>query len=257
MEYSPELDAAKSIAFEAGEIMRHYATHDQKRVTKDDGTPVTVADTTINQLVIDRLAKSFPDDVVIGEEASTGGYGAGRRWLCDPIDGTKAFTWGVPTAMFSLALIVDGRPVVGVCFEPMLGKLYWATKGAGAFCNDTRITVNSQTLDSGILAIASAPEDIRYNPIVHRIMDNGITTAVFSGAVYKASAVAEGRFIGYVEHKVNAYDIAAVDIITTEAGGSVTSLDGVVHDYSTPLKGVIVSNTIVHEELVALAQGVS
>lgn len=256
MSYELELNKAIDIAYQAGAVMRQYFQVDHGRSTKSDGTPVTIADTTINTLVISSLASAFPDDIVIGEEESTGAYGLGRRWICDPIDGTKAFTWGVPTAMFSLALVVDGQPVVGVCYEPMLDTLYTATRGNGAYRNGQPIRVNTDSLEQGILAIASAPEDIKTNPIVGRILDSGVTTAVFSGAVYKAAAVADGRFMGYVEHKVNAYDIAAIDLIVTEAGGKVSGLDGVRHDYSAPLKGVVVSNGVIHDYLVALCQDV-
>jgi myo-inositol-1(or 4)-monophosphatase len=253
--YIEELNVAKSIAMDAGDIMKHYFYADQQRTTKSDGTPVTIADTTINTLVIDRLKTVFPADVVIGEEESTGGYGAGRRWFCDPIDGTKAFSWGVPTALFSLGLVVDGKPVVSVCYEPMLDRLYSAVTGEGAYMNTDRLHVNQQGLEDGILAIASAPADIRNNEIVHRILDEGITTAIFSGAAYKASAVADGRFVGYVEHKVNAYDMAAVELIVREAGGMVTGLDGKPNDYSAPIKGSIVSNGYIHDELIRLVKG--
>ena len=252
MSYEQELTVAMDVARSAGEIMRAYFHAEQGREIKQDGTPVTLADTTINALVIERLKAAFPEDIVIGEEESTGGYGMGRRWLCDPVDGTKAFTWGVPTAMFSLALVVDGRPVVAVCYEPMLDMLYSATKDGGAYCNARELHVNESTLSDGIVAIASAPDDIRSNPIVHELLAAGLTTAVFSGAVYKATAVADGRFAGYVEHKVNAYDIVAVDLIVTEAGGVVTSLDGALHDYSAPLKGAIVANGVTHKKLVEI-----
>ncbi len=255
MNYEKELRVALDIASEAGSVMRTYFRADQQRVIKQDGSPVTVADTLINTLVIKHLNQAFPDDVVIGEEESTGDYGTGRRWLCDPVDGTKAYTWGVPTAMFSLALVIDGRPVLGVCYEPMLEMMYSAVSGEGAFCNGNPLSVSESSLSEGILAIASDPSDIRKNSIVTRILDEGITTAVFSGAVYKSTAVADGRFTGYIEHKVNAYDIAAIDVIVTEAGGRVTSLSGERHDYSASLKGVVVSNGHVHDELVNIANG--
>lgn len=254
MDYRKELDTAIGIATAAGDVMRRYMYADQGRVTKSDGTPVTIADTEVNNLVIDELSKRFPDDGVIGEERSTAQYGMGRRWICDPIDGTKAFTWGVPTAMFSLALVVDGVPVMGICYEPMLGRMYTAIKGEGAYLNGVRIHVNDQTLGTGILAIASGTDDIRNNPTINNILNAGITTAVFSGAVYKSLGVADGRFVGYTEHKVNAYDIAAIEVIVTEAGGKVTSLSGDTNDYSRPLKGVTVSNGIIHSELLALTE---
>lgn len=255
MEFTRELKTAKAIAYEAGSVMRMYFRGDQKREIKDDGTPLTIADTTINRLVIERLATAFPDDIVIGEEESTGEYGMGRRWFCDPIDGTKAFTWGVPTAMFSLGLVIDGVPKLGLCYEPITDQLYCAVEGRESFLNDVKISVNDTTLKDGIIAIASAPADIRHNEAVARILDAGHTTAVFSGAVYKASAVADGRFVGYVEHKVNAYDMAAVEVIVREAGGIVTGLDGQPNDYTKPLKGTVVSNKNSHLALMNLIDG--
>ncbi|MBU6501056.1 MAG: hypothetical protein KGJ89_02930 [Patescibacteria group bacterium] len=110
--YTKELFAAKDIAKEAGVIMRKYFDEDQHIEIKKDNTQVTIADKLINSLVIQRLAKAFPSDGVIGEEESTAEYGGGRKWFCDPIDGTAAYIWGVPTAMFSLGLVLDGRPVI-------------------------------------------------------------------------------------------------------------------------------------------------
>ncbi len=248
-----ELTLAKSIAHKAGDIMRQYFNGDQQRVIKSDGTPLTIADTTINTIAIKELANAFPDDIVIGEEESTGGYGMGRRWFCDPIDGTKAFTWGVPTAMFSLGLVVDGRPVMGVCYEPMLDQLYWAEAGHGAFRNGAQLQVNQLALEEGILATISSLYRIRREAsYLDALLERRIDTAVFSGAVAKCVRVAEGRFTGYIEELVNAHDMAAAELIVSEAGGRVTDLAGKALDYTKPFKGAVVSNREVHEELLRL-----
>lgn len=246
-----ELQVAKDIAAKAGSVMRQYFEGDQQRVKKADGSPVTVADITINRMVIEELAREFPEDIVIGEEESTGDYGMGRRWICDPIDGTKAFTWGTPTALFSLALVIDGEPVLGVCYEPIVGKLYWATKGGGAFCNGQPLRVNQDTLEDGILGTSSSHYRIRtQSPYLDELLKRRIDMAAFSGAVAKAVRVAEGRFVGYIEELVNAHDIAASQVIVEEAGGKVTDLTGKRYDYTAPFRGTIVSNGIIHDELV-------
>lgn len=258
--YQTELEAAKQIAHQAGEIMRRYFNYDQERQLKADGTPLTVADTTINRLVIEQLEQSFPGDIVIGEEESTGGYGLGRRWFCDPIDGTKAYTWGVPTAMFSLALVVDGKPTMGVCYEPMLDKMYWATTEEPAVCNGQPIQVNSQTLDDGILATISSQQRLRRAaPYMDALLDRRpvISMAAFSGAVAKSIRVAEGRFVGYLEELVGPHDMAAVDIIIRQAGGLVTDFNGSRLDYGRPFQGAIVSNKIIHQELTQLVNSSS
>lgn len=254
--YQAELTTAKLIAKKAGTIMLRYFDGDQQIEAKDDGSPVTIADKLINSMVIEELGKAFPDDVVIGEEESTGDYGMGRRWFCDPIDGTKAYTWGTPTAMFSLGLVVDGKSMMGVAYEPVTDKLYWATKGGGAFCNDHSIHVNTQNLRNGILGTISSQYRIRREaPYFDALLDMHVTMAAFSGAVAKCIRVAEGRFVGYIEELVNAHDMAASDVIITEAGGKVTDLHGNEFDYSKPFRGTIVSNGIVHDELVKIVNG--
>lgn len=245
------MTVAKAIAYKAGEIMRHYFYGNQQREIKADGSPLTIADTTINTFVIEQLAKEFPKDIVIGEEESTGDYGIGRRWFCDPVDGTKAFTWGVPTAMFSLGLVIDGVPQLGVCYEPMLDKLYWAQKGGGAFCNEIPIKVNVETLENGILATISSPYRIRNQaPYFDSLLKDGVEMAVFSGAVAKSAGVADGRFVGYIEELAGAHDMAAIQVVVEEAGGIVTMLDGTPIDYTKPFNGVAVSNSTIHSQLI-------
>ncbi len=252
-DYTHELEAARSIAKKAGLVMLEYFDGDQQTEMKNDGSPVTVADKLINSMVIAELAKTFPADIVIGEEESTGDYGMGRRWFCDPIDGTKAYTWGTPTAMFSLGLVVDGQPVMGVTYDPFLDKMYWAEIGHGAFCNDESLRVSSLNLEKGILAIASNAREIRHElGWLDRIFEMNVQTATFSGAVYESVLAARGKFVGYTERLVNGHDMAAAQVIITEAGGRVTDMNGNAYDYSKPFKGTIVSNGVVHDELVAI-----
>src|SRR5579859_356933 len=89
-----ELAFEKKLAEEAGEIMLRFFDGEQQKHIKEDNTPVTIADTKINEMVIEEITKRFPRDIVVGEEKSTGIYGVGRRWICDPIDGTAAYIVG-------------------------------------------------------------------------------------------------------------------------------------------------------------------
>ena len=252
--YNTELEVAKKIARAAGHVMRRYFEGNQSREIKADGTPLTVADTTINSMVIAELGLAFPEDGVIGEEESTATYGMGRRWICDPIDGTKAFTWGVPTAMFSLALVVDGVPKVGVCYEPMLDKMYSAIVGGDAVCNNTVLRVNDESLEEGIVAIVASAEIIRHSAkFLQVLFDRKIQLAIFSGAVAKSVRVAEGRFVGYIDGEfVGPHDVAAAHVIVESAGGKISGLYGEKLDYSKQFKGVIISNGMVHDELKSL-----
>lgn len=248
--FNTELETAIGVAKEAGVIMLKYFDVDQKVERKEDGSPVTIADKLINSLVIERLSKIFPDDGVIGEEESNTDYGLGRKWYCDPIDGTSAYVWGVPTATFSLALIIDGKPVIGIVYDPFLNRIYTGKVGEKSFCNGEILSVSNLDLKSGIVAISSGVNSLPRKKHFQRMVDDKIRMACFSGAVLKCCLLAKGKFVGYVEHGVSGHDIAAGQVIVEGAGGKVTSIDGKDLDYSKPFKGAIVSNNIVHDQLV-------
>lgn len=252
--YKKELLVAKKIAYASGRVMRRYfLANDQGKEIKKDNSLVTVADKKINSLVIKEISRNF-DDGVIGEEKSSTKYGMGRRWFCDPIDGTKAFVWGTPTAMFSLALVVDGKPVLGVAYDPFLDMLYEAVQGCGSYCNRKRIHVSDKGLSGEHVAVTSSLRKVlkNFRPISSLIRE-GVRVATFSGAVYKACLVARGKFVGYFEAGVNAHDMAAVHVIVKEAGGKCTRYDGTEPDYSAPFKSAVISNRKVHKKLVEIA----
>lgn len=248
--YDRELEVAVDIAKEAGVIILKYFDADQDVEIKNDNSQVTIADKLVNSLVIERLKEAFPNDGVIGEEESNTEYGMGRKWFCDPIDGTAAYVWGVPTAMFSLALVVDGKPVIGVAYDPFLNKMYTGKIGEKSFCNEKVISVSNLDLKSGIFAISGSVKSLPSTKYFQRMVDDKIRLACFSGAVYKSCLVATGRFVGYVEQGVNAHDIAASQVIVEGAGGKITSVEGNDLDYSKPFKGAIVSNVITHDSIV-------
>jgi myo-inositol-1(or 4)-monophosphatase len=249
--YESELAFAMETARTAGQTMRQYFDGGQEREIKEDGSPVTIADKLINHFVIEALAQHLPADGLIGEEESTTTYGGGRKWFCDPIDGTIAYTWSVPTSMFSLGLVIDGQPVLGVVYDPYLDRLYHGIKGQGSYCNNEPLHVSTGGLDGNIVAITSDIKKAASGniPYLQGLVESKAYLACFSGAVYKASLVARGRFVGYIEQGVNAHDMAAVQVIVEEAGGMLTGMDGTPLEYSKPFKGAVVSNGIVHDEL--------
>lgn len=251
-----ELALEKEIAQKAGEIMLRFFDADQKEQTKADGTPVTVADTTINSLVIEEIKKHFPDDIVVGEEESTGSYGTGRRWICDPIDGTAGFVMGLPSAMFSICCVIDGIPMAAVVFEPHRKQLYSAVKGQGSYCNERKLSVSSATMENGMIALAPDYVKAKFinEPFFKRLLAYNKGLAIFPGAVFRSCMVAQGRIAGFPHPQVKPYDIAAVHLIVEEAGGKVTDVHGGVLDYSKDFRGAIISNGVVHDDLVALFQ---
>lgn len=124
------LQFAKQLAQDAADIALTYFNFEVESTWKEDNTPLTVADTKINDLVIQRISDSYPDHSIYGEEKSIIKEGSPYIWVCDPIDGTMAFACGLPIFVFSLALIDQqtGLPILGVINDPVMKTMYWATK---------------------------------------------------------------------------------------------------------------------------------
>src|SRR5262249_49545765 len=125
--------------------------------TKPDLTPVTEADTAVERALRDRLGEVRPDDAIVGEEygASEGADG-GRRWIVDPIDGTKDYVRGVPVWATVVALQDGDQATVGVVSAPALGRRWWASAGAGAFAVDSMVAEPRRIRVSGVRALEDA-----------------------------------------------------------------------------------------------------
>jgi len=135
------LDFAIDIAKKAGEIMIKYFNEDNGEFYKHDQTVVTKADTEINEFLINQVKEKYPEHSVDGEEEQFGE--SNYIWVCDPVDGTAAYSRRIPVAVFSLALVVDGAPQIGVVYDPFTDSIYYATKGNGAYRNGNVIKVNN------------------------------------------------------------------------------------------------------------------
>lgn len=244
------LQFAISIAREAGDTMRLYYNSPEKGVqTKDDQSPVTLADTKINQLLITRVEQQYPAHGVLGEELST--FTDQRDvWVCDPIDGTAPFIFGLPTAMFSLAFVRDGEPLIGVAYDPFMDRLFTAIKGEEAYCNDAVISVEKHPMEKAQVAGPSYVAGLlRAQALYEDIAARGAYVPMFPGNVYKCTLIAEGRVHGRIFGGKGAHDIAALKVIVEAAGGKVTDLEGNEQRYDQPLKGAVISNGTIHDDL--------
>lgn len=253
MDYQKELEFAKSMAHDAGEVMEKYYRIDQGVEIKSDSTPVTIADTEINNLLIERVKMEFPEYGVLGEEAS---WNEDREtlWVCDPIDGTPAFIYHVPTFMFSLALVVNGEPVLGLAFNAMTGDTYRATKGAGAFLNDKTINTSTRKWNDEARLAGSSDGAVDGMSSAAALREQGIKVVNSFGAVFKGCLIAEGSLDGRVFIHNGAHDIAAIKLLIEEAGGKVTSLDGNEQRYDRRINGAVMSNGLIHDELLQLVR---
>jgi fructose-1,6-bisphosphatase/inositol monophosphatase family enzyme len=250
------LDTALELAATAGEIMLHYFDVGVPADWKADDSPVTVADTEINQMVIDRIAARYPDHGVVGEEASLSKPDSPLQWVCDPIDGTVPFMLGIPTNVFSLALCEDGDPLVAVIADPYLSRTYLATRGGGSFCNERRLSVSeTKELPGSLMNVSGRDhDDPADGAFIYRALDEaGVKQIYHHSMVYEEIQVASGMFDAAIFAKSNPWDSAAGALLVTEAGGIVTNLLGAPQRYDRRILGTIFSNGHLHDALVTLA----
>ena len=251
-----ELVFAKSLAVEAGAVMREHFRAGVAYRDKGDGTPVTLADEAINDLVVERIAALYPADGVIGEERSSSSTGvSGRVWVCDPIDGTLPFTLGVPTNLFSLALFEDGVPTLGVLYDPYLDRMYEAALGAGASVNGVPLHVSETPLSEAILALPGAQFGLTDNAaLAADVIAGGMRIFSACSVTYDGALVAAGQIAACVFPATSVWDIAAVKVLVEEAGGLVTDIDGNSQRYDQPIRGALMSNKRSHDDLVQLVR---
>src|SRR5882724_6706224 len=145
MAFEREIEVAKRLAQEAGALALDYQRRGVAAETKPDESPVTAADRACEKLILDNIAREFPDDGVLGEEGANRESRNGRKWIVDPIDGTRDFVRGIPLWAVLIGLEQDGEVVAGAAHSPRQGLLAWAAKGQGAWVNGSRARVSTVT----------------------------------------------------------------------------------------------------------------
>jgi histidinol-phosphatase len=223
-----ELEFARRIAAAAGENARAIRSRGITAETKPDASPVTIADKDNERLIREAVEREFPDDGILGEEGSSKPGTSGRRWIIDPIDGTRDFVRGNRFWCVLVALEEADEPVVGVAHFPMLDETYWAARGGGAFLNGERLQVSrvakiedAAFLPAGLHQAAARPHLRRVEDLTQR------SWAVRSyGGALDACMVAAGKAEIWFEPKVEPWDLAALKLIIEEAGGVFFALDG-------------------------------
>jgi histidinol-phosphatase len=238
---SPDLELALRLADAADAISLPRFRTGLAFETKADLTPVTEADRTAESELRALLAKARPRDAILGEEEGATG-GGGRRWILDPIDGTRNYARGIPVWATLVALEDTGEVRVGVVSAPALGRRWWAERGEGAFADGGRIGVSSiARIEDAVLSFAYE------NPIP--ALARRAWHARGLGDFWPHMLVAEGAVDGCVDAVgVKEWDLAAVQVIVEEAGGTFTDLEGVSRIDG---RSAVTSNGLLHDELLA------
>ena len=246
------LEFSKEIAKTAGDIMLDYFSVSKKIKYKSDRTPVTLADRKINRYLIEQVKKKYPYHSVQGEEESLKNV-SDYVWVCDPIDGTGMYIKHVPISVFSLALVIDGEPVVGVIYDPYLDDMYTAVKGEGAYLNDKIIKVNDldfkelgATIDYCMWNGAKFDTLELIKEIRKDVKISQIGSVAHAAMLVARGAICAEVFPGTVHGNC---DTAASKLIVEEAGGKVTDFLGNSQRYDRDINGALITNGVIHEKL--------
>ncbi len=256
-------DLAERLAHDAGTLAlegrRSLGTgqpvdHDTKSSVTD---PVTEFDRAAEELLVSELARSRPDDSIVGEEGADRVGTSGLEWHLDPIDGTVNFVYDLPTWSTSVAVVDGDGTLAGAVYVPVADELFSAARGAGATLNGAPIGVSScDALETALVATGfSYTRELR-RPQAERLpllLDSVRDIRRFGSAALDLCMVACGRVDAYFEEHLNSWDMAAGALIATEAGARVTGFDG---SPATP-DHLVVASPGVHGELLKLLAGMT
>ena len=255
--FAEELIFALTLADRADAIsLSRYRALDLKITTKPDNTPVTDADRAVEETIRTAIAAKYPADEIVGEEFGDSRQPSdslNRYLVIYPIDGTKNFLRGVPTWATLIALVVDGQVVVSVVSSPALYRRWYATRGNGAYLLENSAPPRPLNV-SGVQTIADA--SIAYSDFqgwgnrrnaFETLLDSAWRTRGV-GDFWSHMLVAEGAVDAAVEPSLALWDMAALDLIVTEAGGRFTSLDGVDGPFGP---NAISSNSAIHTQVLS------
>jgi histidinol-phosphatase len=252
------LEAALDAAREAGAIALRYFRGDVRVMQKADQTPVTQADQEAEAAIVARLRAAFPDVGFLGEEYGAQGHQA-RRWIVDPIDGTKNFVRGIPYWATLLALEEEGEITLGVVHAPATGELYWARRGQGAWLDGVRLRVSAvDRLEAAMLVHSSLNllrplAGGRYWEGFVRLVERTDRQRGF-GDYLGYTFVLRGQAELMLEADLKPWDLAPLRILVEEAGGRFTDFEGRPTIYSGT---ALASNGRLHAQALALLHGSS
>jgi histidinol-phosphatase len=214
------LEIGARIARKAGELALKIREGNIGVESKADESPVTIADRACEQLIVSELESAFPDDGLLGEEGAKRQSANGRRWIIDPIDGTRDFIRGTRAWTVLIGLEENGQIAAGFEYFPATGEMFTAARGAGAFQDGRRIHASKiRTRGEAMLCCNGLSYIHRYlfaNDFVDWI--SGFWTVRSSGGCLDAMLVASGRAEVWIEPQAKPWDLAPLKIIAEEAG---------------------------------------
>jgi myo-inositol-1(or 4)-monophosphatase len=219
---------------------------------------VTEADHASEEVIIDVIQKEFPGHFILSEESGEIVMDSTYKWIIDPIDGTVNFAHGIPICCVSIGLEQEGEMIMGAVYNPLINEFYFAQRGYGATLNDKKISVSDQRSVISSCLVTGFPYTYLDHPngplqVFSRLIRKGVPVRRLGSAAMDLCWVAAGRFDGFYEHKLQAWDSAAGFLIVEEAGGRVSDFTG--NRYSPYQPHIVATNGKIHEELLSWVNG--
>jgi len=216
---------------------------------------VTEADHASEKAILDVIYKEFPDHHILSEEAGEIIQDSNYKWIIDPIDGTVNFAHSIPLCCVSIAVEYKGEIILASVYNPIMNELFFAEKGKGATLNDKPIRVSKKQNVMNACLVTGFPYtylDMPNGPlqIFEKLIRKGIPVRRLGSAATDLCWVAAGRFDGFYEHKLQAWDSAGGYLIVEEAGGKVTDFNG--SKFSPYQPHILATNGDIHEEMLAV-----
>jgi len=244
------IEAAKK----AEEVIMKYYSDDLTWRKKADQSPVTIADTEAERIIIETIKNSFPNHAFLGEESGNDNVTSKYQWIIDPIDGTKNYTRKIPLFATQIALLEDGEIILGVSTAPTMNELIFAEKGKGAFFQEKNIHVsNIQNLSDSYCCFGGIKYFKRrgYLDSLLKLSENtsghrGI------GDFWCYHLLAQGKIDIMIEAETKIWDFAALKIIIEEAGGKITDIKG--NKITNATTSIIATNKNLHDSVLEIFQ---
>lgn len=249
---STMLEFAKDTAKRAGQLLKEGLSRPREIRYKGEIDLVTEMDIASEKLILEAIRANYPDHAILAEESGRSDQpDSAYRWVVDPLDGTTNYAHGLPIFCVSIGLEKDGEPLLGVIYAPMLDELYWGEVGEGAYLNGQKLGVSTTQEVGKALLVTGFPYDVKVKSdnLVH--FSNFLLAAQavrrLGSAAIDLAWVAAGRFDGFWEPRLGAWDMCAGTVLVREAGGTVTNYVG--GHFSIYEKEIVASNTHLHAQM--------
>ena len=218
----------------------------------------TEADHASEKAIFEVIKNDFPDHYILSEEAGEIIQDSTYKWIIDPIDGTVNFANGIPICCVSIGVEQEGKMILGAVYNPFIKEFFFAQKGFGATLNNKKIQVSTRTEVAKSSMVTGFPYTYLDAPngplqIFEKLIRKGVPVRRLGSAAIDLCWVAAGRFDGFYEHQLQAWDSAAGFLMVEEAGGKVTDFKG---DYYSPYQPhILATNGLIHDELLNIVNG--